>query len=136
MRSINRVFLPVFLDVCGVIKWYKNLNYNSDSDILEFCQKLRWLKLSISSKMETKEESDSSRTSFKSPVVVRSFVSHEIRSSRFHIELAERLTFYRTKVFTFHGKVASPSIGRNRVGAFLYRQKKGASAQKSGSIHD
>ena len=42
-------------------------------------------KLLISSKMETKEESDSSRTPSKTLVVVRSFVSHEIRSRIFHV---------------------------------------------------
>ena len=64
--------------------------------------------------METKEKSDFSRTSFKSPVVFRPFVTHEIRSRSVHIKLAERLTFHRTKIITFPGKVSSQSIGRNR----------------------
>ena len=87
--------------------------------------------ISISSKMETKEESDSNRTSFKSPVVVRSFVSHEIRSRSVHIELTERLTFHRTKFFTFHKNVSSPSIGRNRSRG-IYVDKRRALQPKRG----
>ena len=66
------------------------------------------------------------RVSVLKPVIVRSFVSHEIISRSVHIELAERLTFHRTKVVTFPGKVSSPSIGHNRSrGIYVGKRKRG-----------
>ena len=94
--------LNYYLSNPDFLKWYK-YPLKQDGGNYQFLRK--W---------NTKEESDSSRTSIQSPVVIRSFVSHEIRSRSVHIELAERLTFHRTKVITFHGKFSSPSIGRNR----------------------
>ena len=85
--------------------------------------------------MDSKEEFDSSRTSSKSPALSSLLYLTKSDQEVFVVDIAERLTFHKTKFFNSTEMFLHRPLIVIEYGD-LCRQKKGVSAKKRGSIAD